>query len=122
MRGGMSEPLSVLIVEDEPLIAMMIEDLVDLLGHRVAGTADATATALPLVDADDFDVAILDVNLRDGPSWPVADALAAKGKRFLLSTGGHVTPPPAEHAGAPHLAKPFSLDGLKGALERLAES
>jgi CheY-like chemotaxis protein len=116
----MSDALSVLVVEDEPLIAMMIEDLIDLLGHRLAGTADAVAEALPLVEQGGFDVAILDVNLRDGPSWPVADALQAQGKRFLLATGGHVAPPPEAHAGAVHLAKPFTLDSLRTALEQVA--
>jgi CheY-like chemotaxis protein len=116
----MSEPLSVLVVEDEPLIAMMLEDLLDLLGHNLAGSADSTAEALPLVANGGFDVAILDVNLRDGPSWPVADALEATGKRFMLATGGHVTPPPAEHADVVQLSKPFTLDSLKVALEKLA--
>jgi CheY-like chemotaxis protein len=116
----MSHSLSVLVVEDEPLISMMIEDLLDLIGHRVSASADSIADALPLVAAGDFDVAILDVNLSDGPSWPVADALAAGGKPFLLATGGHVTPPPLEHAAAPHLAKPFTLDSLKLALDRVA--
>ncbi|WP_420140581.1 response regulator [Sphingomonas sp.] len=113
----MTEPLSVLVVEDEPLIAMMIEDLIDMLGHRLSGTADAVAGALPLVEQGGFDIAILDVNLRDGPSWPVADALREKGLPFLLATGGHVAPPPAIHADAPHLAKPFTLDTLRTALE-----
>ncbi|WP_294395247.1 response regulator [uncultured Sphingomonas sp.] len=116
----MTQPLSVLIVEDEPLIAMMIEDLIDILDHKVAGTTDAVAEALPLVERGDFDVAILDVNLRDGPSWPIADALSGKGKPFVIATGGHVDPPPPEHAGAVQLAKPFTLDSLKAALERIA--
>ena len=116
----MSSPLRVLIIEDEPLIAMMIEDFVDLLEHRVAGTSDAVLDALPRVAEGGFDVAILDVNLRDGPCWPVADALQARGIPFVIATGGHVEPPPPEHAAAPQLAKPFTLDGVRGALEHLA--
>lgn len=115
----MVESLSVLVIEDEPLISMMIEDLVDLLGHQVAGTADAVAEALPLVERGGFDVAILDVNLRDGPSWPIADALTKVGKPFLLATGGHVAPPPAEHADVPHLDKPFTIDRLKAGLDEV---
>jgi CheY-like chemotaxis protein len=116
----MPASLSVLVVEDEPLIAMMLEDLLDLLGHRLAGSADSSADALPLIDDGGFDVAILDVNLRDGPSWPVADALEARGKPFVLATGGHVTPPPAAHADVVQLSKPFNLDSLKAALEQIA--
>lgn len=109
--------LNVLIIEDEPLIAMMIEDFIDMLGHTVAGTADCVPDALAEVEAGNFDVAILDVHLRDGVCWPVADALVAKGKPFLLATGGHVEPPPAAHADAPTLAKPFTLDGIEQALD-----
>jgi len=117
MPGAMTTPLAVLIIEDEPLIAMMIEDFIDMLGHKVAGSADSVAAALPLVEAGGFDVAILDVHLRDGACWPVADALAERAVPFLIATGGHVEPPPARHADAPQLSKPFTLDGVKAALE-----
>jgi CheY-like chemotaxis protein len=113
----MTAPLSVLVIEDEPLIVMMIEDFIDMLGHKLAGSCDSVAEALAKVEEGDFDVAILDVNLRDGPCWPVADALKAKGKAFVVATGGHVDPPPAEHAQANQLAKPFTLDGVQAALE-----
>ena len=88
----MTKPLAVLIIEDEPLIAMMLEDFVDLLGHKVAGSADSVAGALGEVAAGGFDVAILDV---------------------------HVEPPPAAHADAPQLAKPFTIDGVSAALKNL---
>jgi CheY-like chemotaxis protein len=112
--------LSVLIIEDEPLIAMMLEDFVDTLGHVVAGTVDSVDAALQRVEAGGFDVAILDVHLRGGqPSWPVADALADRGIPFVLATGGHVTPPPARHADAPSLPKPFTMDNVDKALAAL---
>lgn len=108
---------TVLIVEDEPLIAMMLEDFLDALGHNVAASCDNVADALREVAAGDFDIAILDVRLRDGEqSWPIADALADAGKPFVLATGGHVEPPPARHAGAPVLAKPYTLDAVEPAL------
>jgi CheY-like chemotaxis protein len=117
----MSRALSVLIVEDEPLIAMMLEDYVDGLGHSVAGTADCVSDALAQCAQGDFDVAILDVHLRGGePSWPIADALAERGIAFLFATGGHVEPPPPRHAAAPQLAKPFTLEGVRIALENVA--
>ena len=116
----MTKPLAVLIIEDEPLIAMMLEDFVDMIGHTVAGTADSVADAVRQVEAGGFDVVILDVNLRDGACWPVADALTARGKPFVIATGGHVEPPPPAYAGAPQLAKPFTIDGVAAALENLA--
>jgi CheY-like chemotaxis protein len=115
----MSQTLSVLVIEDEPLIAMMLEDFVDLLGHDLAGVADSVADALTRVDEGGFDAAILDVNLRDGACWPVADALTNAGKPFVLATGGHVEAPPPEHARTPQLAKPFTIEGVKQALETI---
>lgn len=113
----MTSPLSILIVEDEPLIAMMLEDFVEELGHNIAGTTDSVDGALARVEAGGFDVAILDVHLRGGlPSWPVADMLADKGIAFVLATGGHVDPPPARHADVAQLSKPFTMDGVRAAL------
>jgi DNA-binding response OmpR family regulator len=115
----MPEPISVLVIEDEPLIAMMLEDFVDLLGYRLSGTADSVADALGQVRGGNFDVAILDVHLRDGACWPVADALHAAGKPFVLATGGHTEAPPAAHANAPTLGKPFTMDGVGDAISGL---
>ncbi len=116
----MTSARSILIIEDEPLIAMMLEDFLDSLGHRVAGTVDTVAAALEQVDSGGFDVAILDVHLRGGEaSWPVADALADRGLPFVLATGGHVEPAPERHHDAPVLAKPFTLDGVQRCLDGL---
>lgn len=112
----MTVPLSVLVIEDEPLIAMMIEDFIEMLGHRLAGSCDGVAEALIKVEEGGFDVAILDVNLRDGACWPVADALRQRDIPFVLASGGHVEPPPTAHADALQLAKPFTLDGIKDVL------
>ena len=115
----MSGNKTILIVEDEPLIAMMLEDFLDELGHQVAGSCDNVADALDHVASGGFDVAILDVRLRDGEQiWPVADALAEAGKPFVLATGGHVEPPPDRHAAAPVLAKPYTLDSIEPVLAK----
>jgi CheY-like chemotaxis protein len=107
---------SILIVEDEPLIAMMLEDFLDSLGHRVAATCDTLSDALDRVGQGGFDVAIIDVNLGGEQVWPVADRLAAQGVPYILATGGHIEPPPPAHAGAPVLSKPFTLDAIEPAL------
>jgi len=116
-RAAVTEPRSVLIVEDESLIAMMLEDFLDSLGHRLAGTCDTVPDALARVEQGGFDVAILDVNLNGQRVWPVADRLAALGIPYILATGGHIEPPPAEHAAAPVLTKPFTLDAIEPALD-----
>ena len=118
----MTVPMSVLVIEDEPLIAMMIEDFIDILGHKLAGNCDSVAEALVKVEEGGFDIAILDVNLRDGACWPVADALKAKGYNFVIASGGHVDPAPPAHANAHQLAKPFTLDAVQTALESASAS
>ena len=97
---------------------MMLEDFLDSLGHTVAGTCDTVAAAVDRVNEGGFDLAILDVNLGGERVWPVADALASRGVPYVLATGGHIEPPPPEHAGAPVLSKPFTLDAIEPALER----
>lgn len=110
---------AILIVEDEPLIAMMLEDFLDSLGHEVAGTCETVEEALERVDQGGFDVAIIDVQLKDGKKvWPVADRLAERGTPFVVATGGHVDPPPAQHAAAPVLSKPYTIDAIEPALRR----
>lgn len=110
---------TILIVEDEPLIAMMLEDIVEDLGHSPAGIADNVDEALQCVKQGGFDLAILDVNLGGHECWPVADELAARSIPFILATGGHVTPPPHHYTSAPTLIKPFTLDSVREVLESL---
>ena len=113
----MSSKLSILIVEDEPLIAMMLEDFLDSLGHNIVATVDSVAGALPHVEQGGFDVAIVDVHLRGGElAWPLADALASRGLPFVIATGGHIEPPPSRHVNAPILAKPYTIDAIEPAL------
>lgn len=117
----MTELSRILIVEDEPLIAMMLEDFLDLLGKQVAGTAETVNDALQLVTDGGIDAAILDVNLRGGEkSWAIADALAERGVPFLFATGGTQDSIAPEHQGRPTLAKPFTMDGVTRALDALA--
>ena len=113
----MPDTRSILIVEDEPLIAMMLEDFLDSLGHRVIGTCETVADAMARVAEGGFDVAIVDVHLKNGEHvWPVADRLAEKGVPFILATGGHIEPPPERHSGAPVLSKPYTIDAIEPAL------
>lgn len=116
----MSGPQKILIVEDEPLIAMMLEDFLDALDRAVAGTADSVATALELVEAGGIDAAIMDVNLRGGEqSWPVADALTARGIPFVLATGGAGDMIAEAYRDRPVLSKPFTMDSVEKVLDSL---
>jgi DNA-binding response OmpR family regulator len=108
---------SILIVEDEPLIAMMLEDFLDSLGHQVRGTCDTVKCALDEVEKGGFDLAILDVNLKGENVWPVATRLREKKVRFVIATGGHVDPPPPEFDDAPVIEKPYTVDRVTPAIE-----
>jgi DNA-binding response OmpR family regulator len=107
---------SILIVEDEPLIAMMLEDFLESLGHSVAGTCDSVECALDKVKKGGFDLAILDVNLKGENVWPVASLLRERNVPFVIATGGHVDPPPAEFNDAPVIEKPYTVDRVTPAI------
>ncbi len=116
----MTEAKQILIVEDEPLIAMMLEDFLDILDQQVAGSADSVASALERVGQGGIDAAILDVNLRGGEkSTPVAEALAAAGVPFVFATGGGDDSVDVRFRDRPVLQKPFTMDGVAKALAAL---
>lgn len=120
MGDSMTPPRRILVVEDEPLIAMMLEDFVDAIGHTPAGTADTVASALALIEAGGIDAAIMDVNLRGGEkSWPIADALADRTIPFVLTSGGNGDDIPERHRAAPRLDKPFTMEAIAEGLEAL---
>jgi CheY-like chemotaxis protein len=113
----MAEPRSILIVEDEPLIAMMLEDFLESLGYSVHATADNVPDALQHVEQGGFDLAILDVNLNGQTAWPVAHRLRDNNIPFVIATGGHVEPPPPEFASVPVIEKPYTVDRVTPALD-----
>ncbi len=113
----MPGPRSILIVEDEPLIAMMLEDFLESLGHSVHATCENVTDAIAQVEQGGFDLAILDVNLNGQTSWPVAHKLRDQGIPFVIATGGHVEPPPAEFVNVPVIEKPYTVDRVSPALE-----
>ena len=101
---------SILIVEDEPLNAMMLEDFLESMGHKVRGTCDSVSQALAEAEKGGFDLAILDVNLKGENVWPVASRLRELGVPFVIASGGHVDPPPSEFQDVPMIEKPYTID------------
>lgn len=114
-----SAPLRVLLVEDEALIAMMAEDMIDGLGHRLVATAATLRDAMWLSGADNFDVALLDVNLNGESSMPVAAMLKERGTPLAFITGYGSTAIDALHDDVPILMKPYSIAELKAMLDML---
>src|SRR4051812_14050294 len=99
--------LRVLVVEDEALVAMLVEDMLADLGCEVVGPVADLDEALKLVGDEQIDCAVLDVNLAGKPIFPVADALKAKGVPFAFASGYGEAGVRDDHRGAPILQKPF---------------
>jgi DNA-binding response OmpR family regulator len=116
--------LHVLIVEDEPLIAMAMEMLVqDEDGGVALGPHGAVAPALGEVEqAGRIDVAMLDCNLGREASWPVADALAARGVPFAFTSGKGASEIPARFQGRPVFPKPVDDEKLKRFIRQFSQA
>lgn len=112
---------SILIVEDDAMIAMMVADMCDMLDYGEPAIADNLGAALALASAGNFDAALVDVHLGPAAAWPVADALAARGIPFAFMTGGGGDVPP-EHDGRPTLSKPFRVLELDSLLQLLVKA
>ena len=107
-----SARLRILIVEDEGMIAMLLEDMVEELGHAVAGVAANLQTGLAQARDLPIDMAILDVNLGGAISHEVAETLASRGVPFVVSSGyGSAIVHPA-FVGWPVISKPFQQQEL----------
>lgn len=109
----------ILVVDDEGMIAMLIEETILDEGGLVVGPVGDLDEALALARDAAIDAAVLDVNLAGKPSHVVADVLAARGVPFLFATGYGNHAVIAAHADAPVIAKPFRLGALIAAIEGL---
>src|ERR1700724_4506566 len=118
----MTSPLSgrrVLVVEDEMIVAWLLEDMLADLGCAVVGPAARVNQALAMLDAEAIDAAVLDVNLDGQMSYPVADALTARGTPFVFSTGYDKDTLRDGYRTFPVLQKPFHRSELGAALAKL---
>jgi len=114
--------LRVLLVEDEGLVAVMIEDLLADLGCEVPCSASSVGEAMQWLKAGgEPDAALLDVNLDGEPVFPVAEILAARGVPFAFTTGYAQSHDP-RFSQAPFLGKPIRLDRLAEVLKRFRGS
>jgi CheY-like chemotaxis protein len=105
--------LRVLLVEDENLVAVLLEDMLAELGHSVVGPVARLKTALEMAQHEAIDFAILDVNINGEQAYPVAEALAARGIPFVFSTGYGERGLPPQYRGHPTLPKPFQQHDLQ---------
>jgi len=109
----------ILVVEDEIMIAMMVEDMLEEIGCCVAAVATRHSAAEEAIESGGLDAAILDINLNGGTSFYIARALAARGIPFLFSTGYGESATPPEFRDRPVLGKPFAQAELRTKLSSL---
>lgn len=110
-------PVRVLVVEDEMMVALLVEDFLAELGHAVVGPAMHLHEAITLALEAEIDVAILDVNLGAQRSYPVAEVLRQRGIPFLFATGYGAAGVDEEYRGTTLvLRKPFGLASIERAL------
>jgi CheY-like chemotaxis protein len=107
------------VVEDEAIIAILMEDLLEELGCDVVATAGTLQDAIAAAGTGEFDLAFLDVNLRGVPVYPVAEVLRAREVPFAFVTGYGSTGVAAAHVEAPILQKPFQSRDLAAIILRL---
>jgi CheY-like chemotaxis protein len=115
-RNAVLRGKRILVVEDEPFIALELAEIVVELGGSLAGSVAQIADALVLIEAGSVDAAVLDVNLGLEKIDPVADALAAQGCPFVFTTGYGRVGVPGAHNDRVVVEKPFSRAEIATAL------
>ncbi|MDQ0466378.1 CheY-like chemotaxis protein [Caulobacter ginsengisoli] len=115
----MPSPLAgrrILVVEDEMMVALLLEDMLADLGCLVVGSVVCVEDALAMIDILFLDAAVLDVNLGGQMSYPIADALIAAGVPFIFSTGYAANRLQEGYRTLPMLQKPYHRSELADAL------
>lgn len=117
----MGDPLRVMIVEDNAILAMELEAILEEAGHQTVGWAPSFREAKQLIEHTDPDLAFVDIQLADGPTGvDVARALKRKGNTLVVFMTASAEQIPDDFAGAAGLiAKPYTHGGLIAALEYL---
>ena len=112
----------ILVVEDEAMIAMLVEEMVLDFGSEVVGPAAKMEEALRLASDASLDAALLDVNVGGTVVYPVADLLRGRGVPIIFATGYGAGELPSRFRNYAALSKPFSYDELAEALRTVLAS
>lgn len=113
------EASSVLVVDDDALLAMELEMVLGEAGYRVLGPTATVRDSLVIIDGETIDAAVLDVTLQGERSDAIADRLAEDGVPFLFLSGHTVDILPKRHAERPLVSKPFREGRLLETLQAL---
>ncbi len=113
------QPRRFLVLEDEPMIAMLLEDYLSDMGHEMAWQAETIYDALRLIEIhSNIDGAILDMNIRGELSDPVAEALKTRRIPFCFMTGYGLGATTA-YGDAIVIGKPFDIFTVQQAVNTL---
>jgi DNA-binding response OmpR family regulator len=115
----MRERQRILIVEDDYLLASLLAEVLDAAGWQVVGPVGHLAEALETVASEDFDAAVLDVNLGGQTVYPVAEVLEERNVPFAFLTGYGPETLPRSLCERPRLGKPLKMKELVSAVARL---
>ncbi|HXC90864.1 MAG TPA: response regulator [Stellaceae bacterium] len=111
MTAGL-QGFRILVVEDEFLVATLIQDILETAGCVVSGPIPRLAEAVSAAEVETCDAAVLDINLGGHRVFPVAEILSRRQIPFVFVTGYAVDSLPGEHHGRPTIRKPFSNQEL----------
>jgi DNA-binding NtrC family response regulator len=112
----------ILIVEDEPLISIMLEDWVTELGHAPVGPVESVEGALAAINEGAVDAVILDFHLQGVRADAVATVLIEKNVPFAFASGDSSGPADADFAGQVMLNKPYDYEAVRLAVSALVAS
>jgi two-component SAPR family response regulator len=113
METGDVAGCRVLVVEDETLIAVLIEDMLAAMECEIVGPIGKLEPAIQTAKEGKFDIAVLDITIRGGKVYPVAEDLLARGVPFVLASGYGDWALPASLRDQPRLTKPFTAAELE---------
>jgi CheY-like chemotaxis protein len=109
----------ILVVDDEPLVSMLVESWLVELGCEVVGPARSVQQGLDMAGSAELDGAILDVNLGGYNSYLVAEALKQRGVPFAFTTGDGLIDAESGFSDPILLSKPFDFEEVKTVLGKL---
>jgi CheY-like chemotaxis protein len=110
------QDLRILVVEDESLVAMLIEEYLADFGCAPACSVSRVGKALKALKVTEVDAAVLDVNVAGESVSPIAEALEQRGVPFIFASGYGISGVEERWASRPVLQKPFSAKELHAAL------
>jgi len=113
----MQTTLTIFILEDEVLIRMMVAEMLEELGHRVVAETGSVPEARSLAASVEFDLALLDINIKGDTSADIAAIIEKRGLPLIFVSGYTTTGLPAPFQDRRVLRKPFPVEALKRSIE-----